>query len=199
MPLLLLGRATAGWWAICVPAVLVFGAATWWIRSNSIRMMAPRNAGTRGWPKRWSIRRLGQAATLAEVLAMLIDRRTPLDKALPLAAETAGVASWRDSAYALAEQTRRGNTLSSARDELEELPPLIRLALLHVGGCEFMVNGLRIAGAVYRERARHGAEWLAVTLPTLLTVVIGGSAAAAYAAVVFWPYLATLYEMSGWY
>jgi len=189
-------KTGAAWWVPAGPVVMILLALFAWYVSGRARAIdlsgrAERRIGGRG-----TILRLGHAATYADILALLMEQATPLDEALQLAAHTANVPGWRQASALLAEAIREGQPITAHPEPLRQLPALVRLALLQTGRPDPIVHGLRAAAETYRDRARRRARWLALVLPILLTVVLGGGVVLAYTITVFGPYIAALYELS---
>jgi type II secretory pathway component PulF len=209
--------------AIVVPTVAVLIAARWWWRSGRLDGASGR-FGMLGWlPWVRRVRYWGQAATMADLLRMLIERGLPLDRALRLAADAAGNAKIRAAAGELAAQAERGDALVAERspdrsaecgvgrpahnwrpqpEHVEDatgrsaMPLLVRLALRHTSDRRLLSSSLRQAAGLYRERAIRAAEWHAEYLPIVLTIGIGGTLTLGFTLLVFWPYASMLYEIS---
>jgi type II secretory pathway component PulF len=157
-----------------------------------------------GWlPGIGNVRRWSQAATFADLLALLVERGVPLDESLRLAAEATGDRRFRNRAGRLADEIRQGRMPHAYGDEPEaavrsEFPLLIRLAMHHKGNRGLLAGSLRQAAVIYRERAIRAAEWYAEYFPVLVVVGIGGTLTIGFTLLVLWPYAATLNELAGW-
>lgn len=188
-----------------VPGTVVLLAGIWWWRSGRIGGAASTRIGSMSalpWARR--VYYWGQAASLADLLRLLIERGIPLDQALTLAADATDVKHFRRAAHQLAQQLRRGQVLSPAAiDSVGSsrwgLPPLIRLALCRADDGPTLSNSLRQAADIYHDRAVRKAEWYAQYLPILLTVVIGGTLSIGFTWLVFSPYAAMLHELARWH
>jgi type II secretory pathway component PulF len=150
-----------------------------------------------------SVRRWSNAATFAEMLSLLVERRVPLDKAVRLAADATSERSLQSEALRMAEEIERGSygrsiDIDSASAKTGGIPLLVRLALARKSDRRAMSGSLRQAAAMYRERAMRAAEWYAEYVPILLVVGIGGTITAAFTLLVFWPYVGMLHEVAGW-
>lgn len=183
--------------AFVVPCVLVLAVATWWWRSGYF-------GGALAWlPGVRRVNRWGQAATLAELLRLLVERGLPLDRALVLAGDAVDEGRMRAAAHRLAESVRSGENVGPPASESNyadraSFPLLVRLALRHASNRQLMTAGLGEAATVYRERAIRAAEWYSEYVPILLTLVIGGTITATFALLVFWPYSSLLRELAQW-
>ena len=147
---------------------------------------------------RWS-----QAATLADLLRLLVERGLPLDRALTLAGDAIDDRRIRAAAHELAERACAEAKLRPAGSEAgyadpSRFPLLVRLALRHASDRRLMVGSLEQAATMYRERAIRVAQWYAEYLPILLTVAIGGTVTFAFALLIFWPYASMLRELAQW-
>lgn len=190
--------------AFGIPIALTLMAVIWWWSSGRVSGAASTRIGGIAWmPWVRSTYRAGQAATLADLLRLLVDRGVPLDRALRLAGDAVDNRRLRGAAHQLAEQIQQGAPVDTSIDgvsdpRLAEFPRLVRLALRHASDRRLLSGSLEQAATIYRERAERSAEWCAEFLPTLLTIVIAGSLTAFFALLVFWPYASMLHELSQW-
>ena len=191
---------------VAVPVVVLWMAVRWWWRSGRLDAAASSQFGALAWLP-W-VRRVyywGQAATMADLLRMLVERGLPLERALRLSADAAGNAKVRAAAAELAAEAERGELRTpsgdaSAAKARSAIPLLIRLALRHTSDRRLLASSLRQAAGMYRERAIRAAEWHAEYLPIVLTIAIGGTLTLGFTLLVFWPYASMLHELSwpGW-
>jgi type II secretory pathway component PulF len=149
------------------------------------------------------VNRWGQAATLADLLRLLVERGLPLDRALTLAGDAVDDRRMRSAAHQLAARVQSGEITSLPRGESSyadrsSFPLLVRLALRHVSDRRLMTASLEQAATMYRERAIRAADWYAEYVPILLTVAIGGTITIAFALLIFWPYSSMLRELAQW-
>jgi general secretion pathway protein F len=190
--------------AFVLPIVALLIAAFWWRRSGRIH-----GNGTEQWgvlsrlPWIWRAQYWGHAATMADLLRLLIERGVPLDRAVCLAADATDDSQISLEAERLSEQIEQGNFGPSTHDvrcasRRTGFPMLIRLALYHASNRGLMTTSLEQAAGIYRERAILAAQWYADYMPILLTTVIGGTLTAGFALLVFWPYTATLRDLAQW-
>ena len=189
---------------IVAPICVVLGSLAWWYRSSRLGGASAGSFGSLTWLP-W-VRRVhywGQVAMFADLLAILVERGLPLERALRLAADAVSDRSLRGAAYGIAERTERGDALPPTRGDGElashsGLPPLVRLALYHTSNRGLLHASLKQAASVYRDRAIRAAEWHAEYLPMILAVGVGGTLAMGFALFVFWPYVSMLHELSQW-
>jgi general secretion pathway protein F len=188
--------------ALGLPAVLVTGAALWWWLSGRIAGSGASLSNPLSWMP-WSrgAYRAAHAATLADLLRLLVDRGVPLDRALRLAGDAVDDRRLQVASQLLADDVARGSAIRVPNvladdPRLEPFPKLVRLALRHMDDRRLLSSGLKQAATIYRERATRSAEWYAEYLPVLLTILIGGSLTALFALLVFWPYASMLHELA---
>jgi general secretion pathway protein F len=178
---------SAAWWGPIVPLAIVALTGAWWFCASRATLVEPRAAGWFfGWLP-WTGRMLRQSrvASFADVLALLIESRVPLPESIVLAAETVGGARLVASARQIAAALERGEPLASAQLKDTGLPPLAAWLLVAGEQRGTLLPALRHTAETYHQRARYLAEKARVFLPVVLTVVIGGGAVGAYAALVF--------------
>jgi type II secretory pathway component PulF len=137
------------------------------------------------------------------MLTLLVERGLPLDHALRLAAGATQDADLQAAAQRLADEILHGSAVRNAAAAAgstarQDFPPLIRLALHHLGDRALLAGGLRHAAAVYHDRALRAGEWYAEYLPMLLMVLIGGTLTVGFTVLVIWPYASALHELAGW-
>lgn len=198
---LLTPTTTVGWivWAL-VPLGLIFAGLVWWWRSAvASGAILTGGAGWLGWvPGISQVRRLGTAATFAQLLRLLIGQQIPLGTALPLAAEGSGLALDSEQLQKLVDHVQSGQRLTTRSPEFADLPPLVRLALLRNRGPEALASGLVRAAETYQERAEQWAQRVGLYLPIALSLAVGGTLVAGYALLLLQPYIETLKEVSTW-
>lgn len=183
--------------AFVVPSMVVLLVATWWWRSGRV-------GGVLGWlPGIRRVNRWSQAATFAELLRLLVERRLPLDRALTLAGDAVDNRRMRSAARQLAARVQNGEITGPPAGESNyadrsNFPLLVRLALRHATDRGLMTASLDEAATMYRERAIRAAEWYSEYVPILLTLAIGGTITVAFALLIFWPYSTLLRELAQW-
>jgi general secretion pathway protein F len=190
--------ATIRYWGPVLP-LAVFGAlGLWWRRSGRAATVESKAAGRSfGWiPGAGQLLVWSQAATFADVLALLIDQQVPLDQAVVLAAEASGSRALAAEAERLATAVRQGAPLGDCLGAAPGFPPF--LAWLIQTGQErgILSQVLRHAAETYRERARQSADATRLLLPMLLTVGIAGGTVVVYALLIFWPWISLLKSLS---
>jgi type II secretory pathway component PulF len=183
---------------IAVPLALIGVAVAWWRASaRSSHIGQPRRR--LGWlPGARRAETLGAQASFADMLQLLLGCRVPLPEALTLASEASGSPALMQPASQLAAQLSAGRSLASQPAELRQLPPLVRTAFLTSTNESSLLQGLRRAAMVYRDRATAWLIDVAVYLPVGVTMLLGLFVVGVYGALVLQPYLLTLYELAQW-
>ena len=180
-----------GWWFRSRRAALLQGA----VAAPLLGMFAP-------------VRRLiaeSQSAGFAEMLALLIESRMPMNEALPLAAEATGDRAIIQSARRIAAELSAGGSasaISGGRDVggaklgRTSIPPMLQWLIATGATQPNFATALRQSADTYRRRAIARADWLRWRLPVILTVAVGGAATLIYALLLFVPWIAMLKELS---
>jgi general secretion pathway protein F len=185
-----------------LPAVVLLSAGVWWWKSGRVGSSSSAGLGAFTWlPWVGQMHAWGQAATLSDLLRLLVERGLPLDQSLVLAAEATEVSRFRNSARKLADELRQGNTAASSAPNPADhagLPSLVQLSLRHIHDRRLLASSLQQASEIYHDRAVRRAESYAERLPIVLTVGVGGSLTLGFTLLVFWPYVNTLYELAEW-
>lgn len=197
----------AGYWGPAVPLIVVAVSAAWWYRSGRAAIAEARWAGRLlGWlpwvgrTLRWS-----REATFAEVLALLVESRVPLDEAILLAAEASGDPRMIPAGRELAAALRRGEDLeyrppggpNGSAAGRRQFPPLLWWLMATARRHGALLPALRHAAGRYHRRARHQADLARVFLPVVMAVAIGGGVALLYGLTLFVPYTSMLRALGG--
>jgi general secretion pathway protein F len=128
-----------------------------------------------------------EAASYADLLALLVEHGVPYPEALILAGEASGDSRLERSSRDLSAAVARGVSPSEALRGRSAFPPILRWLLATAPGQDRLVSSLRQMGDRYRGIARYQAEKLRVFLPTILLFGIGGTATLLYALTLFVP------------
>jgi general secretion pathway protein F len=199
-PTINLSSEQSGWITIAVPLAIISLALLWWVRTESSTRGRMASRLARWVPGVRRAVRLSGQANFAELLATFLQSAVPMTDALPLAARASGSSELVAPANQLAEAIDQGVPLTSQLTTLRRLPPLVRTALLNsqtLGESE-VVERLRRASAMYRERAAAWVADFAVLLPVTLVLAVGLGVVAVYAVVLMQPYFALLRELASW-
>lgn len=194
----------AGLWGPLVPLLVFLLAGGWWYVSGRASIIEPRRAARLlGWlPWMGQMLRWSQTATFAEVLALLVENRVPLEQAVVLAAEASGnrptLAAARQMAAAIGrgeagDAAVTGRTESGRHGKHQSgFSPLLTWLLAAGRHHGALLPALKHAAEIYRRRARQQADLARLFLPVLLTVAIGGTATLLYTLTLFVPYASIL-------
>jgi type II secretory pathway component PulF len=185
-------------WGLLVPIAVVLLFAMWWYRSSRSLVLQTGSGGKflSGMPGVRSLITNVQAASLADVLALLLEQGIPLHEAVLLAADVAGDGPTRSAAEALSQANLRGQTTRPESGRWSGLTPFLNWLINSGQNERTLVPLVRHTGLIYRQRALRQADWLRVYLPAVLTVVIGGTATLIYALTLFLPYTTLLKDLS---
>lgn len=179
--------AALPYWAIGLPVVFVV-IWLWWARS---RRTAESRLAVQG-PLRWlpgtkKILLHEQWARFASSLAELLAHETPLNEALPIAANLSGDARLLAGALAIAAAKPTEQLPPYDGDIALHFPPFLRWSIWHGDSTTGLVRALEIAARLYRESAERRAERQRVLLPITVLVVIGGTVTLLYGLALFVP------------
>jgi len=189
-----LGKS-AFWWGPAVPLILAILAIVWWYQATRATIAEPRWAGQLfGWlPWLGSTLRLSRAATFADVLALLVENRVPLDEGIVMAADTCGDRKLTLAAGRVAAGLRRGETI---QEKFPAFPPLLSWMIGAGGRSEALLPALKHAAKTYRRRAEYQAKMARVFLPVLAMLLIAGGIVLLYTLILFLPYASMLRALS---
>ncbi|MBX3442462.1 MAG: type II secretion system F family protein [Planctomyces sp.] len=179
--------ATIHLWGWTLPlAAAVVGA---WLVADPTRLLnLPGIAG---------IQRQLQLANASELLAVLIDSRTPLPLSLRLTASCLTSPALRAALNRVEEHLSRGGDAAAALAREATIPPVWRSLFVASGrDSQRLSEGLRSAAELYRRRAATRAAFAGRLVPTVLVSVVGGGTAFLYASSVFVP-MADLWRQLG--
>ncbi len=182
---------SAAWWGPALPLVMIIVLVAWWYQATRATIAEPRWAGRLfGWlPWLGGTLRLSRAATFADVLALLVENRVPLDEGIVMAADTCGDRKLTVAAGCIAAGLRRGETIQG---KFPAFPPLLSWMISTGGRSEALLPALRHAAKAYRRRAEFQAEMARVFLPVLAMLLIGGGIVLLYTLMLFLPYASML-------
>lgn len=185
-----LGATVPFWWPL--GPILIVTLGVFWIRSGTaLGVRGGIWGGLRLFPWMGSLLADYEAASFAELLALLLEHQVPYPSAIVLAADAAGGARLADGAHRAAEAVSRGEPAAAAVDAAgpHAFPPMLRWTLASAPARGSLADSLRHMAGLYRRRARYRAEQIALFLPMVLTLVVGAGAAAFYALSLFVPLL----------
>jgi general secretion pathway protein F len=186
------GELAPYWWPVG-PILLCLLAVAWWRSGSASGFHARAWSIVRLFPWMGGLLSDYEAASFAELLALLLEHRVPYPQALTLAADASGDAVMSRAAHQVAAEVERGKLPA---DALADVPsgtfrPLLRWAMAASQEGGALVESLRNLGPMYRKRAAYQAEKLQIFLPTMLMLGLGGTATLLYGLTLFVP-LSTL-------
>ncbi len=192
-----LGENAHLWWPIG-PALFFLLGMTWVATGRAARF------GSWGWglprlvPGMSRFMADYETANFAELLALLLEHQVGYATAVVLAGESTGNPRITQATRDLAAELNRGHDAAAATEAIDASPfqPMIRWALSTADGPGSLAERLRGLADHYRNRARFRAESMKIWLPSLLLVVLGGSAALIYGLSLFIPLINLLSKLS---
>jgi len=186
--------STVRYWGPAIPLAIFFALAVWWRQSGKALAVHSGVAGRFfGWIP--GLRRLllwSEAATFADILALLIEQEAPLDEAVVLAAEASGSAKLCDEARQVAAAVREGRALGDCLALAPSFPPLLAWLIQTGQQRGALAPALRHSAETYRQRARQRGDAARLVLPILLTTVVAGGVVLICAVLVLWPWISLL-------
>lgn len=186
-------RDTVWYWGPAVPVGVLTTALVWALYSARAAALEPRmTALVLGWLP-WTRRMLAdfRTASLAELLALMVENDVPLPAGLRLAAEAVGNPRMMAEAHSLADAIERGQW-PTGRPAVQLGTPLLAWMLSFGHQRGLLGQTLRRASAVYHARARDAADAARLMVPLVLAVGIGGTVTAGYALLVLGSWAALL-------
>ncbi len=192
-----LGEQVPYWWPAW-PVILVLLALAWWRSGIAATFQSRSWSLVRMFPWMRSMLADYESASFAELLALLLEHHVAYPRAVELAAEATGNPAMISGATRLAGALQRGEPAEQAVRELPEraFRPLLRWTMAGTANQGSLVASLRNLAPMYRKRGTFQAEKLQVFLPTLLMLVLGGSATLFYALTLFVPLASMLRGLS---
>ena len=190
---------SVAYWGPAVPLVVVSLVVIWWYQSGRAGLVEPRLSSLLlGWlPWMGKMLRWARTATFAEVLALLVESRVPLDQAVVLAADGSGDRRIRRAAGELSAALARGETPDGRSAGRAGFPPLL-VWLMSAGQRQGVLKeALRHAAEIYHRRSRRHADLARLVIPVAMTLIIGGGATLAFVLLVFGPWTSLLKTLAG--
>ncbi len=171
--------------------VFVLIGGVWLYRSS--RASAISRRGMRGIPSVSRVLHAGRMATFADVLALMVEQRVPLDEAVVLAGEASNDVVLLKSSGTLAERIRTGQHSAKLPSGF---PPLLGWLLTSNTHHTHLAKTLRQTADSYRRRALTMSNWLTIYLPIILSAGVGGTIAFLYVLIVMAPFYNLLNQLS---
>jgi type II secretory pathway component PulF len=188
----------AVYWGPAVPVLLGLLLFMWWRHGSSAAMLYSRSTDRIFACLPWMGRVLqySRSATFLDVLALLVENKTPLDEAVGLAASASGDRATIRAARRVSEMIQKGEMQPGRPLADPAFPPLMNWLMFAACRGGILVPALQHSAEAYRRRARVQSDLVGALLPALLTVVVGGGITAAYAVMLFLPYITLLENLA---
>ncbi len=178
----------AWYWAPWVPIGLLIFIVGWVGSRRASRIGGAGSFGLLRWfPWIGAMMKGYEAASFADLLALLVEHRVAYPEALTLAGEASGDPALAESSRALAAAVQKGLPPAEALQGSSAFPPLLRWLLATGSQQSDHVAALRQMAERYRGLARFQAEKIRLFLPTILLFGVGGTATFLYAMTLFIP------------
>jgi type II secretory pathway component PulF len=129
----------------------------------------------------------GQNAGFCQLLGILVDREVPLAQSIELASAASGDRRLVADCKGIASELRQGTPLGECLKRAVYLPPFTRWMLASGNDQGGLAAVMITLADIYRRRAESHRQLFSISAPLVLTVVIGGTAVAAYSLLVFVP------------
>jgi general secretion pathway protein F len=186
---------TAWIWGSLIPLLVAIWLAIAWHRSGRVAQGAELHPllafGAVGTLSR--MQRAGRMASLAELLALLLNSGVALADAVELASASSGWTPLASGGKRLAEQLRRG-------ERIEQPPagfsPLLAWTITSGQSPQQLCRSLARTAEVYRDEFNRRGQWLMVYVPLALTIGLCGSLAVVYALVTLGPWVAVMHRLA---
>jgi general secretion pathway protein F len=191
------GELAPYWWPVW-PVLLLAVLVGWWRSGQAVSFQASSWTVLKLFPWMRSLLSDYESAGFAELLALLLQHGVPYPRAVTLAAEATGNAATIEGACQLAAAVERGESPGRVVGELprKAFRPLLRWTLATGQEQGTLVQSLTNLAPMYRKRGLFQAEKLQVFLPSLLMLLIGGSATLVYGLTLFIPLSSLLRELA---
>ncbi len=185
--------------ALFPPLVLVGAAFFWWLRTRRAMVL---DMGSAGWwlccvPLAGRVVRHARAASLAEILGLLVEHGVPLHEAVVLAAGCTADRRLMRSATRLSGLLEQGGVPDEVAKQLQGFPPLLAWLISSGGRQQTFTAMARHTADTYRREILRDAQWLRDYLPMWLVVLVGGSVVALYGITLFLPFTQLIEALSG--
>jgi general secretion pathway protein F len=181
-------NGTVWYWGPILPIVLAGFCLLWVGSRRALSLDGGRGFDVLRWfPWMGKLVSGFEAASFADLLALLIEQRVPYPEALRLAGEASGDAALARSSEDLASAVERGLSPDVALEGRSAFPPLLRWLLATGPRQGDLVAALKQMSDRYRNEARYQADKIRVLLPSFLLFGIGATSTLLYALAVFLP------------
>ena len=189
-------RDTAPLWVWLPPLVVII--VWFWCRASAKRnnTLAGFAHLFRVFPRGRRTSKLSQDASLAELIAALLEQGVSVDESVILAANAIGDAQMRCSAQHLAAAMRDEDGDIDPSENPDGIPPLIRWILLTPSNPFSAAAALRLVASNYRCQADELIDKAGLLYPIMASVAIAGTVTLAYALLTMVPLIQLITQLS---
>lgn len=175
-------------WIPPLVAIAIF--ALWWPSRRTVLLIP----GWLGWgvPFAGQLRRLMELSGFLELLAMLIEHKTPLPESLDIAGKTVSTPRLQNAAASMAEQLRQ----SRPPQPIWGMPAYVSWLLSQGESTPGLVRSLRSMSDAYRRQAMDVSVRLKFLLPVLAGVGLGAVTVLCYSLILFGPLVQLLRDLA---
>lgn len=180
-----------------IPPAILGLLLLWWLFAG--RIISP-GSGLIGIGLRW-VPGMGKTlqqfrlATFCELSAVLLEQEVPLPRSLRLAAAAGGDSRLIDDAENIAGAIERGESPAVGIQAARRFPPFMRWSLDRAAKQAAWLASLRQLAETYQRRAESRAGWFKLLFPTIVVLVVGGTAVALYCVSVVYPLSQMMQEL----
>ncbi|MGE3820165.1 MAG: type II secretion system F family protein [Isosphaeraceae bacterium] len=191
----LIGLSRTMWlWGPVFPALLAFFILAWFSTRGALSLQGRGRIGFLRWfPWMGQMIRDFEAASFAELLALLVEHGVPYPESLRLAGEASGDRALLRASQAIAARVAQGQSADGSRSDAWALPPMLGWLVATGPATGDFPGALRQMASRYRREALLRSEKIRVLVPTLMLCGIGASATMLYALALFLP-ISTLWN-----
>lgn len=184
----------AWYWGPVLPVLMLVFVVGWFSTRGALNLHGGGRFGLLRWfPWMGRMIRDFEAATFAELLALLVEHGVPYPEALSLAGEASGDRRLGAACREMSARVEKGLAPADESVGPKAFPPLLGWLLVSGPGRDYFVPTLRQMAQRYRGDAMLRSEKIRVVLPTILLCGVGASATLLYAIAVFLP-ISTLWS-----
>lgn len=186
--------------ALALPPILLVLLGLAWMRSGSSGAMGAdeslRVLGPGWFFGLGGLLRKARAAAFSDILALLLEHDVPFDEAIELSGRASGDPRLSRAASAAAERARQGEAPLEAMKAAGAFPMLLVWLGAVASSRAHFVAALKGAALIARRDAIARADAIRMFVPLALVLLIGATAALAYASILYIPFGALLNEMA---